>query len=158
MGKRMRIIILFLTVSASQCFGSTPRENFEGVGTLQCFGNLTLELEEGQTEGVARCRPEFENADNGISYAPQGFIADGEDGSHWVVVDDRGTADCEGQITFNTGDHNLGYCSYPPVAAASTREMAAMESFCGHFTCQGVIQLACTMGSGCHGASYTLDK
>ena len=74
-----------------------------------------------------------------------------------VVVDDRGTADCEGQITFNTGDHNLGYCTYPPVAAANTREMAAMESFCGHFTCQGVIQLSCHMGSGCHGASYTMD-
>ena len=51
---------------------------------MQCFGNMTVEMSEGEAEGVAKCRPEFENAENGITYAAQGFIADGEDGSHWV--------------------------------------------------------------------------
>ena len=45
---------------------------------------MTVEMTEGEAEGVAKCRPEFENAENGITYAAQGFIADGEDGSHWV--------------------------------------------------------------------------
>merc|ERR1711862_804502 len=115
--KMLIIFALFFIVS---CSGLNLREDFEGSGILQCFGNITLELAEGETEGVARCRPEFENEENGISYAPQGFIADGADGSHWVVVDDRGSADCEGQITFNIGDHNLGYCSYPPTEERGT--------------------------------------
>ena len=56
---------------------------------LQCFGNMTVSLlvgdiEEG--EGTAKCRPVFEDPDNGIPIAPQGFIADGEDGSHWVCT------------------------------------------------------------------------
>ena len=28
---------------------------------------------------------------------PQGIIADGSDGSHWVTVDDKGNGDCDGQ-------------------------------------------------------------
>ena len=40
--------------------------------------------EEG--EGLAKCRPVFKDPDNGIPIAPQGFIADGEDGSHWVFA------------------------------------------------------------------------
>ena len=68
----------------AQCSVLSLREEFEGYGILQCFGNNTLEMTEVQSEGVARCQPEYENEENGISYAPQGFIADGEDGSHWV--------------------------------------------------------------------------
>ena len=45
---------------------------------------MTVEMSEGEAEGVAKCQPEFENAENGITYAAQGFIADGEDESHWV--------------------------------------------------------------------------
>merc|ERR1712002_122404 len=126
---------------------NTDFETFQGEGILQCFGNITLELVEGEVDGVAHCRPEFENEEFGISYAPQGFVADGDDGSHWVIVDDRGFADCEGLITFNYGDHNLGYCTYPP-----TKEEPSNESFCGHLTCQGFIELTCNMGFGCHGA------
>ena len=76
--------VKILKSQVSQCLTLDLREEFEGAGILQCFGNITLEMTEGQTEGVARCRPEFENEENGISYAPQGFIADGADGSHWV--------------------------------------------------------------------------
>ena len=45
---------------------------------------MSVEVKDGEAEGVAKCRPEFENAENGISYAAQGFIAHGEKGSHWV--------------------------------------------------------------------------
>ena len=40
----------------------------------------------------------------------QGIIADGEDGSHWVTVDDKGYGDCDGVIWYKTGDLGLGYC------------------------------------------------
>ena len=65
----------------------TNEETFEGSGVLQCFGNMTVSLLVGGSEegdGTAKCRPVFEDPDNGIPIAPQGFIADGEDGSHWV--------------------------------------------------------------------------
>merc|ERR1711970_1615934 len=156
----MKIIVLLFVVLISQPsqtnlflskslkIRSSVEEKYEGFGILQCFGNMTVSTVSGQ--GTAKCRPEFENPDFGITSAPQGFIADGEDGSHWVVVDDRGTADCEGQITFNIGDHNLGYCSYPPTQERGTK--VPEGSFCGHFTCEGYIQLSCHMGIGCHGA------
>ena len=73
-----------MKIQISKGAKNNKKESFEGVGTLQCFGNMTVDMNEGEIAGVAQCRPEFENPDNGITYAPQGFIADGEDGSHWV--------------------------------------------------------------------------
>ena len=65
----------------------TNEETFEGSGVLQCFGNMTVSLlfaDSKEGDGTAKCRPLFEDPNNGIPIAPQGFIADGEDGSHWV--------------------------------------------------------------------------
>ena len=43
-------------------------------------------------------------------FVVQGIIADGEDGSHWVTVDDKGYGDCDGTIFYEYGDLGLGYC------------------------------------------------
>ena len=62
-------------------------ETFEGAGQLDCFGQMSVTLQDRggeEGEGTAECRPIFEDPDQGITIAPQGFIADGEDGSHWV--------------------------------------------------------------------------
>merc|ERR1711976_694381 len=124
---------------------SQQAETFTGRGALKCYGQIDVIASKWETvEGSLSCRPKF-----GPASAPQGFIADGEDGSHWVVVDDKGTADCIGEITYTTGDLGLGYCSYLKVMGAETPET---RMFCGYATCAGFIDLVCDgMLSGCHG-------
>ena len=55
---------------------------------LECMGNMVVTLTEDHDEGdgTAECRPVFEDPDHGIPLVPQGFIADGDDGSHWVNI------------------------------------------------------------------------
>ena len=76
-----------------------------------------------------------------------------------VVVDDYGTADCEGHIYYREGDDNLGFChyipnqlKYKPVSPQLLHKYKNLLSFCGYFTCTGEIKLTCTMNIGCHGA------
>ena len=99
--------------------------------------------------GTGECRPR-------VAAPAQGFIADGSDGSHWVVVDDKGIADCTGQITYTYGDMGLGYCSYKnakSMAKLPTASSVNPRSYCGYFSCEGFISLTCEgMLSGCHGA------
>ena len=55
------------------------REDYNGLGTVQCYGYMSVAISKWDTgTGSAICRPEFSGA------APQGYVADGEDGSHWV--------------------------------------------------------------------------
>ena len=58
---------------------ATQREEFNGNGELKCYGEMSVDVSKWDSgTGSGACRPEYTNA------APQGFIADGEDGSHWV--------------------------------------------------------------------------
>merc|ERR1712008_507604 len=93
-----------------------------------------------------------------LPHAPQGYVADGDDGSHWVVVDDKGTADCEGEVTYTAGDIGLGYCTQKKNPMSDIRKFSPKlmtlnpRLFCGYFTCTGVLNLVCDgMLSGCHG-------
>merc|ERR1719429_514856 len=131
------------------------REEYHGNGNLLCYGNMEVSIVKWDTgTGQGKCKPVPHFG------APQGFIADGEDGSHWVVVDDKGSADCYGEITYTTGDVGLGYCSYKN--AQSVRKFsprllntsANPRIFCGYFTCDGEMNLVCDgMLAGCHGDS-----
>ena len=47
---------------------------------------VTLTEDHDEGDGTAQCRPVFEDPDHGIPLVPQGFIADGDDGSHWVNI------------------------------------------------------------------------
>ena len=49
------------------------------MGTVLCYGEMDVTLNKWNSgTGTAICRPTY------TSGAPQGYIADGEDGSHWV--------------------------------------------------------------------------
>ena len=49
------------------------------MGTVLCYGEMDVDLNKWNSgTGTAICRPTY------TSGAPQGYIADGEDGSHWV--------------------------------------------------------------------------
>merc|ERR1711934_1221656 len=62
-------------------------EIYSGMGTLKCYGDATI-----SENGTFLCTPSTPWS----AYAPpQGIVADGEDGSHWVIVDDRGFGDCQ---------------------------------------------------------------
>ena len=76
----------------------------------------------------------------------QGIIADGEDGSHWVTVDDKGSGDCDGTIWYEYGDLGLGYCDRLTIDDGHQTRL-----FCGYATCDGLLNIDCTMLSGCHG-------
>ena len=73
-------------------------------------------------------------------------MADGEDGSHWVTVDDKGSGDCDGTIWYEYGDLGLGYCDRLMVDDGHQTRL-----FCGYATCDGYMNIECTMLSGCHG-------
>merc|ERR1712088_583698 len=127
------------------------REEYSGIGDMKCYGEMEISLNKWGT-GTANCRPITTTG------APQGYIADGEDGSHWVIVDDKGTADCYGDISYTTGDLGLNYCSFKN--AQSIRKMSPRllnsspnpRMFCGYFTCTGNLNLVCDgMLAGCHG-------
>merc|ERR1712156_1126026 len=112
------------------------REDYNGLGTVQCYGYMSVAISKWDSgTGSAACRPRFSGR------APQGYVADGE-----------------GDITYTTGDIGLGYCTYQN--AMSTRKFSPKllttslnpRLFCGYFTCTGVMELVCDgMLSGCHG-------
>jgi len=59
------------------------REEYSGIGEMKCYGEMEISLDKWTDgTGTANCRPITTTG------APQGYIADGEDGSHWVIVDD----------------------------------------------------------------------
>ena len=126
-------------------------EDWTGEGSIKCYGQMNILASRPFVDvtGTAECRPRTAPAN------PQGFIADGSDGSHWVVVDDKGTADCTGAITYTYGDLGLGYCSYnnaKTLAKMPKKVSLNPRTTCGYFTCDGFISLTCDgMLSGCHG-------
>ena len=73
-----KILISQATAVAAQ------NEEFHGNGTARCFGRMVVTLDKprpGSREGMGHlsCLPWFSP-----TVAPQGFIIDGEDNSHWV--------------------------------------------------------------------------
>merc|ERR1712051_702031 len=84
-------------------------ESWSGSGTFACYGDMTVTMDKSgsNAEGPIDCIPAWGSA----AAPPQGIIADGDDGSHWVTVDDKGYGDCTGTFWFETGDLGLGYCN-----------------------------------------------
>jgi len=94
-------------------------------------------------EGSIDCTPAWGSA----AAPPQGIIIDGEDGSHWVSVDDKGYGDCAGTFWFESGDLGLGYCD----RIVTLDDGEQTRKFCGYASCNGYINFHCSMLSGCHG-------
>merc|ERR1712241_1114037 len=125
-----------LEVQKSSSKVGSSREDYNGLGTVQCYGYMSVAISKWDSgTGSAACRPRFSGS------APQGYVAD-----------------CEGEVTYTTGDIGLGYCTYQN--AMSTRKFSPKllttslnpRLFCGYFTCTGVMELVCDgMLSGCHG-------
>merc|ERR1712127_140370 len=121
-------------------------ESFSGPGTFACYGDMSITFAKGGTdaEGLLDCQPAWGSA----SAPPQGILADGDDGSHWVTVDDKGYGDCEGVLWFKTDDLGLGYCD----RVVTLDDGEQTRKFCGYCTCTGYMNIHCSMLSGCHGA------
>merc|ERR1712189_31409 len=154
MGKRLQILSLhsifimngFIAVvltifAASHVYAN---ESFSGSGSMKCYGDISISFDRsaGEGEGFLDCRPAW----GAPSAPPQGIIADGTDGSHWVTVDDHGYGDCQGTIWYKTGDLGLGYCN-----RISVDDGHQTRLFCGYATCDGYLHIECSMLSGCHG-------
>jgi len=137
-------LTLALTISSYLVLAD---ESFHGSGTFACYGDMSITFDKsgsgGEGEGFLDCQPSWGSP----SAPPQGIIADGEDGSHWVTVDDHGSGDCTGTIWYKTGDLGLGYCNRIAVDDGHHTRL-----FCGYATCDGYLNIECTMLSGCHGA------
>merc|ERR1712110_387348 len=142
--KMKQLIILGLILVVA--FAHT-NEQFHGNGTVQCFGKMVVVLDKprpGSREGLGTlsCLPWFSP-----TVAPQGFIIDGDDNSHWVIVDDNGDAHCRGEVQWHTGDWGFGYCPHD-----TTLLEQSGDPFCGGATCLGAINATChDMFMGCHG-------
>ena len=143
------------------------------MGTMACYGDMTVTLGSNDGEGFVDCQPAWGSAaappqvssvlllilvvhqtiPDGdcvflyLTRALQGIIADGSDGSHWVTVDDKGSGDCDGTIWYEYGDLGLGYCNRLALDDGKQTRL-----FCGYATCDGYLNIQCTMLSGCHGA------
>merc|ERR1711978_444920 len=117
-------------------------ESFHGMGSMKCYGDMSITLGSQDGEGFLDCQPAWGSP----AAPPQGIIADGEDGSHWVTVDDKGSGDCDGTIFYEYGDLGLGYCDRLAIDDGHETRL-----FCGYATCDGFMNIECHMLSGCHG-------
>merc|ERR1712179_762351 len=139
----MRTFAAILVLAGAS--GILGNENFSGTGTFACYGDMTVTVgKDGYDDiGYLDCQPSW-----GSAAAPQqGIIADGDDGSHWVTVDDKGSGNCTGTFWFETGDLGLGYCN----RIVTLDDGEQTRKFCGYASCTGYINLHCSMLSGCHG-------
>jgi len=126
-------------------------ESWSGSGTFACYGDMTVTMDKINSktngpidgEGSIDCTPAWGSA----AAPPQGIIIDGEDGSHWVSVDDKGYGDCAGTFWFESGDLGLGYCD----RIVTLDDGEQTRKFCGYASCNGYINFHCSMLSGCHG-------
>merc|ERR1739842_31720 len=133
-------IIFSLACFSSYVLGD---ESYHGMGTMKCYGDMSVTLGGNDGGGFLDCQPAWGSP----AAPPQGIIADGSDGSHWVTVDDKGSGDCDGTIWYEYGDLGLGYCNRLALDDGHQTRL-----FCGYATCDGYLNIQCTMLSGCHGA------
>merc|ERR1719339_427822 len=132
-----------IMLSLSTCLVQ-GNESFQGSGSMACYGDMSITFSKsGEDVGFLDCQPAWGSA----AAPPQGIIADGDDGSHWVTVDDKGYGDCAGTFWFETGDLGLGYCN----RIVTLDDGEQTRKFCGYASCTGYINLHCSMLSGCHG-------
>merc|ERR1712223_90372 len=137
---QMLLSLLFQTLSVG------AEESYIGMGTLKCYGDSRI-----SENGTFSCTPSTPWA----PFAPpQGLIADGEDGSHWVIVDDRGFGDCQ----FNSEedlecyhDYDYQYCCEDVECNRSTVTPINPTRNCGFCACTGLLNIHCSMEFGCHG-------
>merc|ERR1719153_1936322 len=106
----MNILIHLTIVLAISSYLVLANESFHGSGTFACYGDMSITFDKsssgGEGEGFLDCQPSWGSA----AAPPQGIIADGEDGSHWVTVDNHGYGTCIGDIFWELGDLGLGFC------------------------------------------------
>merc|ERR1712088_1003060 len=84
----------------------------------------------------------------------QGLVADGEDRSHWVIVDDRGFGDCKPNSEddiYCYHEYDYQYCCQDVGCDRSTVTPINSTRFCGFCTCVGLLDIHCSMEFGCHG-------
>merc|ERR1711963_431829 len=150
--RKMRSFIAFLLLTPLVLAQDPPKpEHFSGNGTIHCFGRMTVQLDVPRPgarsgKGNLTCSPWFSP-----TVAPQGFIIDGEDNSHWVIVDDNGAANCTGELDWHDGDWGMGYCPKNSTETGFTLGEDG-DQFCGGANCVGSIDATChDMFMGCHG-------
>merc|ERR1719507_1813852 len=135
---------LSIVLSISSCL-VLANESFSGSGSFACYGEMSITFDKsssaGEGEGFLDCKPAWGSP----SAPPQGIIADGADGSHWVTVDDKGYGTCVGDIYYKYGDLGLGYCD-------RLDDGHQPRLLCAYSICTGHITVHCSMLSGCHGA------
>merc|ERR1711894_451887 len=141
--KQFAVILLFCAIGV---FGD---EEFHGEGTFKCYGDLSIDLYEeysrDRVDGFLDCQPAWGSP----SAPPQGIVADADNGEKWVTVDDKGYGDCTGSIYYVYGDLNLGYCDRSIMKISDGKQT---RLFCGYAECIGMMNIYCSMLSGCHGA------
>merc|ERR1719219_353984 len=101
------IITLFFSLATVSSSVLGADESYHGMGSMMCYGDMSVTLGGNEGEGFLDCQPAWGSP----AAPPQGIIADGSDGSHWVTVDDKGYGDCDGTIWYEYGDLGLGYCN-----------------------------------------------
>merc|ERR1719304_125294 len=95
-------------------------ESFSGMGFMRCYGDMSITMRiDG--EGFLDCKPAWGSP----AAPPQGIVADGDDGSHWVTVDDKGSGDCDRMMSVDDGHQT--------------------RLFCGYAECTGYMNIQCTM-------------
>merc|ERR1711970_1199616 len=101
----MNILIHLTIVLTISSYLVLANESFHGSGTFACYGDMSITFDKsssgGEGEGLVDCQPSWGSA----AAPPQGIIADGEDGSHRMTVDDGhqtrlfcGYATCTGYL------------------------------------------------------------
>jgi len=134
----MKSILVFISCLS---LSLAVEESFSGMGFMRCYGDMSITVRiDG--EGFLDCKPAWGSP----AAPPQGIVADGDDGSHWVTVDDKGSGDCDGTLWYKTDDLGLGYCDRMTVDDGHQTRL-----FCGYAECTGYMNIECTMLSGCHG-------
>merc|ERR1712123_93260 len=92
----MNMLINLSIVLSVSSFMVLADESFSGSGTFACYGDMSITFDKansaGEGEGFLDCKPAWGSAAD----PPQGIIADGADGSHWVTVGVTGYRDCNG--------------------------------------------------------------
>merc|ERR1712241_1325402 len=95
MGVKFKMNSIISLLFSLACVSSSVLgdESYHGMGSMKCYGDMSITLGGNEDEGFLNCQPAWGSA----AAPPQGIIADGSDGSHWVTVDDKGNGDCDGQ-------------------------------------------------------------
>merc|ERR1712150_172079 len=124
---RERMNFFYFVASLASLAVVQADESWSGSGTFACYGDMTVTMDKSGSnaegpidgEGSIDCIPAWGSA----AAPPQGIIADGDDGSHWVTVDDKGLGDCNRILTLDDGEQT--------------------RKFCGYASCTGYINLHC---------------